>query len=290
VSEKRVVTNRDEASVVRQRLIDPRRIKQITLVATDDQPRIDGYKTERIFPVSVWAATNPACHKLLVDYTEIPVSTHMGSGTGTEGLVKLAIDHATAALRNVSGNCRARLQFKEIPNYPADRSGPGQCGLVTIDEDNANENQRVIIIGGDALIPARDAQGGELIEFRVESGTAQPTNAGLQGHLARNEQMWAVWSKMGISEQTCLRVDFQFYSAQKQSTERLTETLQAKQFAVSAQPKRTLLFLKGWDITASESAWWTLERLQWQTRELYQLAERLDIGLEGVGALIGTSA
>jgi hypothetical protein len=290
MSEKRIVTNRDEAAVVRQRLIDPRHLKQITLVATDDQPRIEGYKTERTLPLSVWAATNPACHKILGDYTAIPVSTQIGSGTGTEGLVKLAVECATAALHNVPGNCRARLQFKEIPNYPAERSGPRQCSLVTIDEDDANENQRVTIIGGDALIPARDALGGELVEFRVESGISQPTVDGLQGHLARNEQMWAVWSKMGVTEQTCLHVDFQFRSAQKQSTERLAEALQAKGFTVSAQPKRTLLFLKGWDITASESAWWTLERLQWRTQELYQLAESVDVGLEGVGALVGASA
>ena len=87
-------------------------------------------------------------------------------------------------------------------------------------------------------------------------------------------------------ERTCLRVDFEFRAKDKESADRLTDILQTKGFSVTTKSRRLLLFVKEWALTASESAWWTLDRLQWKTIELHESAARLNVDLEGAGAML----
>lgn len=94
----------------------------------------------------------------------------------------------------------------------------------------------------------------------------------LAAHLAHNKFMWQMWSNFGVTEKTVLSVDFHFRSAKRSSANRLTETLKKMGFSVSTETTRRLLFLRVWEITATETACWTLGRLQDRTRELFHKA------------------
>ncbi len=285
--EKRTVVNSYEAAALRRRLVDPRRIKQIVLVATDDQPAVGGYATERVLPISAWAATNKTCHSLIGDFSKVDVATHIGGGTGVEGLVKLSTNFAHALLSDLTNEARVHVQFKEINKYPADRIGPRHFSLLTVSASEPNQTNNLLIVGGDEIVPEFDLDGRRLIEIQVDPVGVEPANDELRAHLARNQAMWELWTSMGVTEQTCLCVDFHFSSKDNEATRKLTDLLQSKGFKVSTTPRRTLFFSKSWDTEASQSAWWTLDRLQWRTVELFEHAATLNISLEGAGAMMG---
>lgn len=81
-------------------------------------------------------------------------------------------------------------------------------------------------------------------------------------------------------------VDFHFYVPRKDTATALEKTLEAAGFRVTTNAKRTLLFWKGWEITASAKHEWTLEYLNDRTREFCQQADSCGFSFEGLGALM----
>ena len=113
---------------------------------------------------------------------------------------------------------------------------------------------------------------------------ATRTDNDLSGHLERNSALWIEWLKNGITETNQLTVDFHFYATREQLATALEHALVAEGFKVTITPTRTALIWKGWNVEASETALWSLERLQFRTRQLYDAASSVGIRLEGLGA------
>jgi hypothetical protein len=285
--EPRVVVDPYEVAYLERRAIDPRCIKQILLVATESEPPIQGYATERVLAASAWRASNKACYDLLGDLSKIEVEVRIAQGVGLEGLVKLAMSSSDAIVGSSPGRVRAYVQFKAIDKYPPDRGGPRQYSLLTIANETNAARSEVLVLGGDELFPQCDLSGTPLVNFRHDPADERPTDEKLRAHLERNQMMWKTWCDLGVSEWKFLRVDFHFRAKEKQSADRLTEILQSKGFRVTTGSTRRLFLVKDWTLEANESSWWTLQRLQWRTVELCEIAAKHEINLEGVGAMVG---
>jgi hypothetical protein len=282
MADLRVVTDPREAADVYKRLIDPRRIAQIVLVATEDEPAITGFPTPQTLPISAWMAVNPTCHAVFKQLDEPPISAAVARGTG---LAKLGEGAATLAFERMSampGTALTYLQFKSIPAYPPNRTGPREFALLTICRDDAVDQSDVVHLREGELLPSCDAAGTPLVELRVAADTE--THPELAAHLQRNELMWDVWIQAGVTETTSLPVDFHFYATKQPAAESLRRGLEQMGMAVALKSTRTLLFLKGWELTATETARWTLRKLQARTRDVFELASSLDVSLEGIGA------
>jgi hypothetical protein len=106
----------------------------------------------------------------------------------------------------------------------------------------------------------------------------------LSGHLERNSALWLEWLKEGVVETKELTVDFHFSAARERLAIALERVLVAEGFKVTITPKRTALIFKAWSVEASETALWSLERLQFRTRQLYDAASSVGMHLEGLGA------
>lgn len=109
-------------------------------------------------------------------------------------------------------------------------------------------------------------------------------NSEMQGHMTRNESMWNIWKEHGVNSETELTVNFHFYSASKQKMELLCEVLQSENIVFDVKVTRTLIFLKGWEISADITKKWTLPELQAQTGNFYIMSKQVGVSLEGCGA------
>ena len=112
----------------------------------------------------------------------------------------------------------------------------------------------------------------------------EENNSEMQGHLDRNESMWKIWEEHGVNSETELTVNFHFYSANKQKTELLCEILKSENIKFEVKQTRTLIFLKGWEITADITKKWNLPELQGKTGNLYILSKQVGVSLDGCGA------
>jgi hypothetical protein len=285
--EPRVVVDPHEVAYLERRAIDSRCIKQIRLVATDSEPPIQGYATERVLPASAWRATNNACYDVLGDLSKIDVGVRIAPGVGLEGLVNLAMSSSEALVGSAPGKVRAYVQFKAIDKYPPDRGGPRQYSLLTIADETDAAKSEVLVLGGEYLLPRCDLAGTPLVIFQPDPALERRSDEKLRAHLVRNRTMWKTWCDLGVSQWKSLRVDFFFKAKEKLSADRLAEILKGKGFSVTTRSTRRLFLLKEWTLEANEFSWWTLDRLQWRTIELCESAAKHEIDLEGIGAMVG---
>lgn len=108
----------------------------------------------------------------------------------------------------------------------------------------------------------------------------------LQAHFDRNEKMWAIWQERGVNSETELTVNFHFYAAKKKNMELLCAELKSDNIEFRVEETRTLVFLKGWKITADIKRKWTLPELQGKTGNLFILSKQTGVSLEGCGAFM----
>lgn len=111
-------------------------------------------------------------------------------------------------------------------------------------------------------------------------------NSEMQGHIDRNESMWKIWEEHGVTSETELTVNFHFYSANKLKTELLCEELKSENIKFEVKQTRTLIFLKGWEITADITKKWSLPELQGKTGNLYVLSKQVGVAFDGCGAIM----
>src|SRR6187402_2784425 len=112
----------------------------------------------------------------------------------------------------------------------------------------------------------------------------EKNKAEMQGHFDRNESMWEIWKKHGVNSETELTVNFHFYSANKQNMELLCEELKSENIKFEVKETRTLIFFKGYEISADITKKWTLPELQGKTANLYILSKQVGVSLDGCGA------
>jgi hypothetical protein len=112
----------------------------------------------------------------------------------------------------------------------------------------------------------------------------EKNNAEMQGHIDRNETMWEIWKEHGVTSETELTVNFHFYSANKQKMELLCEELKSENIKFEVKETRTLIFFKGYEITADITKKWSLPELQGKTENLYILSKQIGVSLDGCGA------
>lgn len=250
--------------------IDPTRIVSIVLVATEDQPPITGFPKPQTFPLSAWAAVNPTLHAISKELPEPPISSQIVPGAGLKDLADRATTLALDLMSKLDHKAITYLQFKTIPAYPPNRTGPQVFALLTVCRDDSAARSDVVNLQSQPLLP-------------LDASQDAPE---LAAHLRRNEIMWRAWRQYGINEHTKLSVDFQFAAGKLAAAETLRDRLQQIGFTVALTPKRSLMVFKSVDVQATEQAAWPLDRLQTRTRELFQLAASLGISLQGIGAAI----
>ena len=108
----------------------------------------------------------------------------------------------------------------------------------------------------------------------------------LDDELARNEDLWRMWQADGVTEDTILAVDFFFYATSKSAAQDLAEALRKAGRKVEVRTTRTLVFFRGWEITAVEEGMWSLAKLQDRSRTYCRVAELLRVTYDGCGAMM----
>jgi hypothetical protein len=111
-------------------------------------------------------------------------------------------------------------------------------------------------------------------------------NSELEGHFSRNEIMWKIWEERGVDSETELIVNFHFYAGKKKNMELLCVELEKDHIDFKVRETRTLIFLRGWEITADIKNKWTLPELQGKTGNLFIMSKQTGVSLEGCGALM----
>lgn len=168
MQEKRIITDPKTAMDVLKSLVDPRSIKVITLITTEDQSPINGFHFESDLTYSAWASRNKTCYSILKNL-EIPeLKVFVGQGSSLEDRMKLASDFALSLIKKFSNEyikVRAFIQPMGIPQYPPGRSGPRSFYLITTCFDNKIKKNEIIIIDNDEILPEFDADGNQLVEF-----------------------------------------------------------------------------------------------------------------------------
>jgi hypothetical protein len=109
----------------------------------------------------------------------------------------------------------------------------------------------------------------------------------LDDELAKDESLWRMWREDGVTETTPLAVDFYFYAVKKDAAEQIADFLRKCGLTkVEVKSTRTLLILRGWEISGVEEGTWSLEKLQDRSRRYVRLAEIWSATFDGCGALI----
>jgi hypothetical protein len=108
----------------------------------------------------------------------------------------------------------------------------------------------------------------------------------MQGHLNRNEEMWKLWEKYGVTPDTELTVNFHFYASNNKSKKNLIKILTEENIPFRVNKTRTLIILKGWEIEVDFTKKWTLAELQGKTGNMFILSKQTGVSFEGCGAFI----
>lgn len=89
----------------------------------------------------------------------------------------------------------------------------------------------------------------------------------VETQLARDEVLWRMWQEPGVTEDTPLAVDVNFYASRKEAAEDIAEALRRWGLTkVEMKTTRTLLIFKEWEICGVEDGTWSLEKLQERSR------------------------
>jgi hypothetical protein len=104
--------------------------------------------------------------------------------------------------------------------------------------------------------------------------------------LELNKEIWKIWEANGVSSETVLTVDFNFYASSEGACKALSAELKDSGISYKEKATRTLLILKGWQITASITQQWSFATLQGKTGYMYILSKQTNTVYEGLGALM----
>ena len=104
--------------------------------------------------------------------------------------------------------------------------------------------------------------------------------------LELNKETWKVWEANGVSSETELTVDFNFYASSEGAYKALSAELKDSGISYREKTTRTLFILKGWEITASITQKWSLATIQGKTGYMYILSKQTNTVYEGLGALM----
>jgi hypothetical protein len=109
----------------------------------------------------------------------------------------------------------------------------------------------------------------------------------LEDELAKDESLWRIWRDEGVTESTTLAVDVFFYATRKNAAEQIADGLRRWGLSkVEVKSKRTLLVLKGWEVSGVEVGTWSLGKLQERSRRYVRLAEIWSATYDGCGAMM----
>ena len=107
----------------------------------------------------------------------------------------------------------------------------------------------------------------------------------LDDELAKDVSLWRMWREDGVTETTPLAVDVFFYATNETAAEQIAAGLRRWGLSkVEIKTTRTLLILKGWEITGVEEGTWSLEKLQDRSKRYVRLAEIWSATYDGCGA------
>lgn len=186
---EQIVTNQDAAKDIMNRLVDPREIEAIILATTQDQSKIEGYTTDAVLVISLWAAVNKTCYDVLqnIDLPDLLVRIGPGSGADdrasfSNSIIKSIIDSRPIDKSKVI----AFVQSSSVPQYPPMRSGPSDFWLLTVCGcDRAQKHEIRLLDKNSSILPEYSADGRKLVEFRLsDNQTASRTH---------QKKWWEFW-------------------------------------------------------------------------------------------------
>lgn len=117
-----------------------------------------------------------------------------------------------------------------------------------------------------------------------DDGAIAATKENIKELTRDSDIVWSSWKKDGLDVVREFKIDFDFYSSDKEGVSYFTRILQVNSFEVTIKPKRFLLFFKAYKVRASFNRIWTLEELN-ETIELIGLfARKYNILIESFGS------
>lgn len=93
--------------------------------------------------------------------------------------------------------------------------------------------------------------------------------------------LWKFWESKGINTEADISILFKFYSAFDKESSVFAKELETRGYQVTRKGKRTLIFLKGFEITAERTKIWTQNELESAITELELLGQQNSTILEG---------
>jgi hypothetical protein len=142
-----------------------------------------------------------------------------------------------------------------------------------------NKNPQLLKAGGTLAVSLAERN-------EIEIYQNMDNDKELQAHFDRNEKMWTIWQEYGVDSETDLTINFHFYATKKKNMEFLCGELESDNIEFDIKETKTLIFLKGWEITANIKKKWTLPELQGKTGNLFIMSKQTGVSLEGCGALM----
>lgn len=97
-------------------------------------------------------------------------------------------------------------------------------------------------------------------------------------------QLWSHWRNLGIKTERKFPVLFTFYSAYDDGSLQFQEALASIGYAVERKTTRTMLFFKGYEVSAEKTDNWSVDSIQEKLEELKNLAQQCATIHEGVFA------
>lgn len=98
------------------------------------------------------------------------------------------------------------------------------------------------------------------------------------------DQVWKFWLEDGIDVLREFKIDFEFYSPDKEGTHLFKALLEKNNYNVKVNTKRMLFIFKGYELKASLSQMWTLYKLRDHFELLGLLSRKYNLSIEGYGA------
>jgi hypothetical protein len=170
-AETEMTLTAEVATTIKNCLVDPRDIKTITLLTTEDEAPIRGFQTQESLAVSLWASLNKNCYEVLRGLPQPQLTVFVGPGSGPEARAALSAELAGGIIER-SQNDQVKLvvfiQDGVVPQYPPGRSGPRHFHLVTMCRCAEAKKHQIRTLGKDvSIIPSHDAAGRQVVEFRL---------------------------------------------------------------------------------------------------------------------------
>ncbi len=94
---------------------------------------------------------------------------------------------------------------------------------------------------------------------------------------------WDEWNREN-KDTLLIKIDYEFYTANKEGSQKFEEYLVEQGFTVNINSKRIMIIFKGYEIKASYEAEWSFVEFKQSLHDIGIVARQFDCLIEGYGA------